>query len=158
MSQAPFSAASPAPKLNRRRFLSTSGAATAVLGVGSVSMLLPQIMHAQSNKIRVGIMLPYTGTFAQLGVAIENGMRLALDQAGGKLGGRDIEFFKADDSEMQRQAMTKAVQDGIANAQAYAAGAKLTTVGVVEISGQNDLWGNPFGGGGGFQGIRNATP
>ena len=54
-------------------------------------------MHAQSNKIRVGIMLPYTGTFAQLGVAIENGMRMALDQAGGKLGGRDIEFFKVDD-------------------------------------------------------------
>ena len=66
----------------------------------------------------------------------------------------DIEFFKADDSEMQRQAMTKAVQDGIANAQAYAAGAKLSTVGVVEISGQNDVWGNRFGGGfqGGFGG------
>jgi branched-chain amino acid transport system substrate-binding protein len=83
--------------LNRRRFLSHSGALAATVGAGSVSLLLPQIVHAQSNKIRVGIMLPYTGTFAQLGVAIENGMRLALDQAGGKLGGRDIEFFKVDD-------------------------------------------------------------
>ena len=42
-------------------------------------------------------MLPYTGTFAQLGVAIENGFRLAIDEQGGKLGGREIEYFKVDD-------------------------------------------------------------
>jgi uncharacterized protein YggE len=67
--------------------------------------------------------------------------------------GGEIEFFKADDSEMQRQAMTKAVENGIANAKAYAAGANLKPVGIMEISGQNDfLWGNPSGGGfnGGF--------
>ena len=71
--------------------------------------------------------------------------------------GGNIEFFKADDSEMQRQSMTKAVEDGIANAQAYAVGAKLRTVGVVEITPQNDYsWGNQwsggFNGGFGFQG------
>jgi branched-chain amino acid transport system substrate-binding protein len=82
---------------NRRRFLTNSAALTATVGAGAVSLLLPQIMHAQSNKIRVGIMLPYTGTFAQLGVAIENGMKMAIDQAGGKLGGREIEYFKVDD-------------------------------------------------------------
>jgi branched-chain amino acid transport system substrate-binding protein len=42
-------------------------------------------------------MLPYTGTYAQLGVAIENGFRLALDEKGGKLGGRAVEYFKVDD-------------------------------------------------------------
>src|SRR3954466_9992002 len=42
-------------------------------------------------------MLPYTGTFAQLGVAIENGVRMAINEKGGKLGGRDIEWFKVDD-------------------------------------------------------------
>ena len=42
-------------------------------------------------------MLPYTGTFAQLGVAIENGVRMAIDEKGGKLGGREIEWFKVDD-------------------------------------------------------------
>ena len=71
--------------------------------------------------------------------------------------GGNIEFFKADDSEMKRESMTKAVEDGIVNARAYASGAKLTTVGVVEISGQNDFfWGNQswggFNGGFGFQG------
>jgi branched-chain amino acid transport system substrate-binding protein len=42
-------------------------------------------------------MLPYTGTYAQLGVAIENGLRLALEEGGGKLGGREVEFLKVDD-------------------------------------------------------------
>jgi len=42
-------------------------------------------------------MLQYTGTYAQLGIAIENGLKLALDHAGGKLGGREVEFFKVDD-------------------------------------------------------------
>jgi len=59
--------------------------------------LLSPIARAQSAKLRVGLMLPYTGTYAQLGAAIENGFRLALDQSGGKFGGREVEFFKVDD-------------------------------------------------------------
>jgi hypothetical protein len=39
-------------------------------------------------------MLPYTGTYAQLGVAIENGLRLALEQSGGKCGGREVELHR----------------------------------------------------------------
>jgi branched-chain amino acid transport system substrate-binding protein len=54
--------------------------------------------HAQSTgKLKVGLMLPYTGTFAALGTAIENGFRLHVAEQGGKLGGREIEFFKVDD-------------------------------------------------------------
>ena len=78
----------------RRLVLSRSAA---VIGAASTGLLLPQIVRAQSNKLRVGLMLPYTGTFAQLGVAIENGVRMALDEKGGKLGGREIEWFKVDD-------------------------------------------------------------
>lgn len=52
---------------------------------------------AQSGKLKVGLMLPYTGTFAALGNAIENGFRLHVEEAGGKLGGREIEFVKLDD-------------------------------------------------------------
>ncbi len=78
----------------RRLVLTTSAAA---VGAASTGLLLPQIVRAQSSKVRVGLMLPYTGTFAQLGVAIENGFRLALAEQGGKLAGRDVEFFKVDD-------------------------------------------------------------
>jgi branched-chain amino acid transport system substrate-binding protein len=78
----------------RRLVLSRSAA---VIGAASTGLLLPEIARAQGNKVRVGLMLPYTGTFAQLGVAIENGFRMALNEQGGKLGGREIEFFKVDD-------------------------------------------------------------
>lgn len=78
----------------RRLVLSRSAA---LVGAASSGLLLPSIVRAQSDKVRVGLMLPYTGTFAQLGVAIENGFRMALAEQGGKLGGREIEFFKVDD-------------------------------------------------------------
>ncbi|MBU1359478.1 MAG: ABC transporter substrate-binding protein [Gammaproteobacteria bacterium] len=53
--------------------------------------------HAQQGKLKVGMMLPYSGTYAALGTAIENGFRLRLQEQGGKLGGREIEFVKVDD-------------------------------------------------------------
>ena len=81
--------------MSTRRFVLTRSAA--MIGAASTSLLLPEIARAQSGKVRVGFMLPYTGTFAQLGVAIENGFRMAINEQGGKLGGREIEYFKVDD-------------------------------------------------------------
>ncbi len=81
--------------MSTRRLVLTRSAA--VVGAASTGLLLPQIARAQSDKLRVGLMLPYTGTFAQLGNAIENAFRLAIIEQGGKLGGREIEFFKVDD-------------------------------------------------------------
>ncbi len=63
----------------------------------AAAVLLPAV-HAQSTgKIKVGLMLPYTGTFASLGNAIENGFRLYVNEQGGKLAGREIEYVKVDD-------------------------------------------------------------
>ena len=81
--------------MTTRRLVLTRSAA--IVGAASTGTMLPHMARAQSNKVRVGLMLPYTGTFAQLGVAIENGVRMAIDEKGGKLGGRDIEWFKVDD-------------------------------------------------------------
>ncbi|MFC6279801.1 MULTISPECIES: ABC transporter substrate-binding protein [Polaromonas] len=78
-----------------RRLILTRSAA--LVGAASTGLLLPEIVRAQSGKVRVGFMLPYTGTFSQLGVAIENGFRMAINEQGGKLGGREIEYFKVDD-------------------------------------------------------------
>src|SRR5450631_2521016 len=49
------------------------------------------------QKIKVGLMLPYSGTYAALGTAIENGFKLYVTEQGGKLGGREIEYVKVDD-------------------------------------------------------------
>jgi branched-chain amino acid transport system substrate-binding protein len=57
----------------------------------------PLAMAQTAPKLKVGLMLPYTGTFAALGTAIENGFRLYVNEQGGKLAGREIEFFKVDD-------------------------------------------------------------
>ena len=85
---------------NRRQVLLQGSA----LGAAASGLLLPQHVLAQSSKIKVGFMLPYTGTFAQLGVAIENGVRMAINEQGGKLGGREIEWFKVDDESERQQA------------------------------------------------------
>ncbi|MCX7262355.1 MAG: ABC transporter substrate-binding protein [Burkholderiales bacterium] len=80
---------------NSRRLVLTRGAA--LVGAASSTLLIPAQSQAQTGKIRVGLMLPYSGAFAPLGVAIENGVRMAINEQGGKLGGREIEWFKVDD-------------------------------------------------------------
>lgn len=80
--------------INRRKFLKAVAAGSAAAGA---ELAVPALALAQGAKIKIGLMLPYTGTYAPLGVAIENGFRLALQEAGGKFGGREIEFFKVDD-------------------------------------------------------------
>ena len=50
-----------------------------------------------TGKLKVGFMLPYTGTFAALGIAIENGFRQHVTELGGKVAGREVEYFKVDD-------------------------------------------------------------
>ena len=56
------------------------------------------LANAQTSaKLKVGFMLPATGTFAALGTAIENGFRQRVTEEGGKLAGREIEFVRVDD-------------------------------------------------------------
>jgi len=50
-----------------------------------------------SGPIKIGLMLPYSGTYAALGTAIENGFKLYVQEQGGKLGGREVKYFKVDD-------------------------------------------------------------
>ena len=52
---------------------------------------------AQTAPVKVGLMLPATGTFANLGTMIENGFKLYVAEQGGKLAGREIQYFKVDD-------------------------------------------------------------
>ncbi len=83
--------------------------------LSSSLVLLPLCSQAQVQippkpKLRVGLMLPYTGTFAQLGAAIENGFRLGLAEQEGRIGGREVEFFKVDDESDPAKAIENATQ------------------------------------------------
>ena len=92
--------------MTTRRIILSRGAT--LLGAASSGLLLPGLARAQGAPIKVGLMLPYTGTFAQLGVAIENGFRMALAEQGDKLGGRGVEFFKVDDESNPAKAVENA--------------------------------------------------
>jgi branched-chain amino acid transport system substrate-binding protein len=76
----------------RRRVIQALGAASALGAIGG-----PKLAWGQGGKIKVGFMLPYTGTYAALGRAIENGFKLYVSEQGGKLGGRELEYFTVDD-------------------------------------------------------------
>jgi branched-chain amino acid transport system substrate-binding protein len=77
---------------SRRTLIST---AVAALAFSALATLPAQAQGLP--KLKVGLMLPYTGTYAALGNAIENGFRLHVAEQGGKLGGREVEYVKVDD-------------------------------------------------------------
>ena len=69
-----------------------------VAAAAAVFALCAGAAHAQNNApIKVGLMLPATGTFAALGNMIESGFKLYVQEQGGKLAGREIQYFKVDD-------------------------------------------------------------
>ena len=74
--------------MNRRTLFAALAALAAAASPGAL---------AQSPKLKVGLMLPYSGTYAALGDAIEKGFRLHLAEQGGRIAGREVEFFKVDD-------------------------------------------------------------
>jgi len=60
--------------------------------------LLPEpFAIGQTAKIKLGLMLPYTGTYAALGKNIDEALRLAVGEHDGKLGGREVEYVVLDD-------------------------------------------------------------
>jgi len=71
-----------------------SALATAAI---AAALLIAAGPASAQAKLKIGLMLPYTGTYAALGTAITNGFKLAVEENGGKLGGREIEYFTVDD-------------------------------------------------------------
>jgi branched-chain amino acid transport system substrate-binding protein len=67
------------------------------IATAALALLVAAPLAIAQSKVKVGLMLPYSGTYAALGTAIENGFRLYVAEQGGKLGGREIEFVKVDD-------------------------------------------------------------
>lgn len=67
-------------------------------GLAASSLFVPtRFAIGQSAKLKIGLMLPFSGTFSALGHNIADAFKLRLSELGGKLGGRDIEFVQLDD-------------------------------------------------------------
>ncbi len=67
---------------------------TLAAGLASAS-LVRQARAAE--PIRIGLMLPYSGTFAQLGDSITQAFEMFLTERDGRLGGRAVTIIKLDD-------------------------------------------------------------
>jgi len=74
-----------------RRDLLKGAAAASLAGA------FPMPAIAQAKPVKVGLMLPYSGTFAQLGENITHAIEMYLAEKGGKLGGREIQIVRLDD-------------------------------------------------------------
>jgi branched-chain amino acid transport system substrate-binding protein len=70
-----------------------AGASAATAGV----FMPTRFAIGQQAKVKLGLMLPYTGTYAALGKNIDEALRLAINETGGKLGGRDVDYVVLDD-------------------------------------------------------------
>ena len=107
------------------------------------------------DKVKIGLMLPYTGTYAALGNAITNGFKQFVEENGGKLGGREVEYFTVDDESNPAKATENAkklvsrdkvdllvgtVHSGVALAMAKVARDSKTLM-VIPNAGANDLTG-----------------
>lgn len=70
--------------------LIASAIALAGLTATSAAMAAP-------GKLRVGLMMSYSGTFAGPSDAATNGFKQYVDEKGGRLGGLEVEYFQVDD-------------------------------------------------------------
>jgi len=69
------------------------------LNIGALALAIGATLSSAAqaaDPVKVGMLLPYTGTYAALGEAITNGMNLAIEQKGGSLGGRPVEVVTVD--------------------------------------------------------------
>lgn len=73
----------------------TIGRRGLILGAAATGLARPAL--AQSAPLKVGLMLPFSGTYAQLGENIAVAFELLLAEKGGKLGGRAVQVIRLDD-------------------------------------------------------------
>ncbi|MDO9596316.1 MAG: ABC transporter substrate-binding protein [Azoarcus sp.] len=82
--------------MNKQKGRNTLRTMAGIVGL-AFGVLVPFGAVQAAEKIKVGLMLPYTGTFAALGTAITNGFKQYVAEQGGNLAGREVEYFVVDD-------------------------------------------------------------
>jgi branched-chain amino acid transport system substrate-binding protein len=80
-------------RLSRRQF--AKGALT--LGGAAIAAATPLRYALGADPIKIGLVLPYSGVYANFGEGITNGLEYGLKKRGGQLAGRPVEILKGDD-------------------------------------------------------------
>jgi branched-chain amino acid transport system substrate-binding protein len=76
--------------MRRRQHLATLGALASIVVAGRA--------QAQSDSVKIGLILPMTGPFASTGRQIDAAVKLFLAQGGNKAGGKKVEVILKDDA------------------------------------------------------------
>ncbi len=91
--------------LTRRGFLKAAGLAASAY---AAAPLLGACAPSSGGPVKIGLLLPYSAGYAALGVSIERGLRLFLEQTGSEAGGRALEIITEDEGATPDEAMPKA--------------------------------------------------
>ncbi len=86
----------------RRRFLANGAALAAAAGFVPACFAI-----GDKAPVKIGILLPYAGAYARLGENITNAFKLRISEAGGMIGGRDVEYTQVDSEAKPAQASEK---------------------------------------------------
>jgi len=57
---------------------------------------VPALAQPARPPVKIGLLMPYTGTLSVIGQDTTRGLELALGQSGGKAGGREVQVIKED--------------------------------------------------------------
>ena len=105
-----------AARLTRRGLLTGAlGGAAALAGGGAGGrggtgrpFGIPAVLAASTAPVKIGVLLPYSKVYQQLGEDITSGMMLYVESAGWKAGGRTITLIKEDEDIDPQVALRKA--------------------------------------------------
>ncbi len=89
----------------------------ALLRIAALAPLLPGLALAQSDTVKVGLILPLTGPFASTGRQVEAAARLYMAQHGSTVAGKKIELIVRDDTgtpDISRRIAQEMVNDKVA--------------------------------------------
>lgn len=79
--------------MNKNKKLSCATRSKCTAGLLGLAL---SVAAQAAEPLKIGLLLPYTGTFAALGEATTNGLKLAIEQQGDSLGGRPVEYVVVD--------------------------------------------------------------
>ena len=63
------------------------------LGIAAIALAAPA---SAQDTIKIGVILPYSGQFADTGVQLDNGIKLYMKQHGDTVAGKKIEVIRKD--------------------------------------------------------------
>ena len=87
------------------------------LCIGAASFAFATAAHAQ-NTIKIGVIMPYSGQFADTAAQMDNGIKLYVKQHGDTVAGKKLEFIRKDVGGVapdvaKRLAQESVVRDGV---------------------------------------------